>query len=210
MRNTIVLLIFTLFLFVACKPKGVTYSIKGTVFDASFNQSFADGKVQLFEKSVTGFAYKEVATVYTTSEGEFKITFPRNRVLDYKIVITKDDYFQGEFIILPNELIPNDDYQQTFSMYAHAWVKIHLQNVDEVNSYDDLIYKKLTGKEDCVACCPNGETQHFYGANDTTFYCMAEGGKPFSYYYELSNTAFMGNEQVIAVPLDTVTLETLY
>lgn len=209
--NNILFVLLGVFILSSCKPKGVEYTINGTVNDASFNEAAKLVKVFLYERATTGFTYSLIEETTTDAIGNFSFTFPRKRALDYKIVLQKEEYFDNEMILTINDLKPNDAIQQNFSIYAHAWVKVRLKNESSANSYDDFIYKKITGNDDCEACCPNNEIQHFYGENvDTTFYCMVEGGQKFSYYYELSNSAFLGNEEVISIPLDTVSVETIY
>lgn len=203
-------LLFIALLLTSCKDKGVHYIIDGTILDKSFNKSLADVKVQLLAKKSDSFTFSKIDETQSDSEGKFIFKFPRERVIEYKIVIDKEQYFNEEYTILPSDLKVNQTFLREFPIYAFSWVKIHLKNTGNVDSFDDFIYKKLDGKEDCEDCCPSEEEKHYTGANDVTFYCMTEGGKKFSYYYELKNTGFLGNKEIITIPLDTVLLETEY
>lgn len=194
----------------SCKPKEISYQINGLLEDVSFQKPLSGATVKLYEKSANNFDFKEVTSVTSDEKGEFVITFPRNRVIEYRIVLSKDNYFESAYSILPSELKPNDAVAREFSLSAWSWVKIHLQNTGEANDTDHFVYKKLEGKSDCEFCCPNGEEHHLYGVIDTTFYCMAEGRSKFSYFYQLQGTSFLGNKEIMTVPMDTVTLETVY
>jgi len=211
MKNTTLFLSLLIFIIFSCKKDGnLQFAINGIVTDESFNTGLAGATVIVYEKPIANFNYQEIGRVTTDSDGKYSLSFPRNRVENYKVVIQKDRYFDKEYQILYSALDPQKSIEYNFGTTAYSWVRIHLKNVDEVNDYDDFIYKKTQGKTDCAACCPTGEELHFYGAIDTVFYCMTDGNKPFAYFYELGNTALIGTMQQNTVAFDTITLETEY
>lgn len=210
MLKNIFILLFTVTLIVACKKdKNLTFSINGTVFDESFNKGLADATIIVYEKPIGSFDLKEIGRTKSDGSGHYALDFTRNRVESYVVKIQKDFYFDKSYSILFNTLDPKKSIEYNFETTAYSWVKIHLKNSDEVNSYDDFIYRKTKGKVDCPDCCPSEEF-HFYGALDTTFYCLSDGNKPFAYYYELSNTTNLGVKEQNTIPFDTITLTTLY
>ena len=210
MFKTIFILLFSTILILGCKKdKDLTFSINGTVLDESFNNGLANATVIIFEKPVASFDLKEIGRVQTDGDGKYSLKFPRNRVESYVVKIQKDFYFDKTYTILFNDLDPKKSIEYNFGTTAYSWVKIHLKNVNEVNAYDDFIYKKTKGKVDCADCCP-AEELHFYGALDTTFYCISDDNKPFAYYYELRNTTNLGVKEQNTVPFDTITLTTTY
>lgn len=209
MRNLFFLLMIILVLS-SCKKKDAnSYIIEGVVNDESLNGVLANASITLLERKAGDFNYVELTSTTSDSEGKYKLSFQRNRVTDYKVVLKKDKYLSRESLILPQNLTLGKSNEFNWSMAAISWVKIHLQNVDTVNNYDEFIYQKIDGSTDCEGCCPNIEL-HFYGALDTTFFCVAEGNRSFSYYYELRNSTTLGNEQKITIPFDTISFETTY
>lgn len=192
------------------KNSALTFAIHGTVTDESFNKGLESATVIIYEKPVTSTDYKEIGRTTTDASGNYTLTFPRNRVEGYRVLIQKDYYFDKEYTVAFADLNPKKSIEYNFGTTAYSWVKIHLQNIDEVNSYDDFIYKKTQGRTDCMECCPTGVEQHFYGALDTVFYCITDGNKPFAYFYQLGNTSTLGTNQQNTVAFDTITLTTSY
>jgi hypothetical protein len=210
LKNGFFILVLMLAFSSCKKDKTLYFSIHGVVTDESFNKGMDNATVIVYEKAIASYDYTEVGRIKTDSDGKYELKFPRNRVEGYRVTIQKDFYFDKSYTIDFASLDPKKSIEYNFGTTAYSWVKIHLQNSGDVNSYDDFIYKKTQGHTDCAACCPTGVETHFYGALDTTFYCLTDGNKPFAYFYQLGNTSTIGTNQQTTIPFDTIVLTTTY
>lgn len=211
MAKSLFFLFIIVFSFSSCKKdKNLNFSIHGTATDESFSKALDNATIIIYEKPIASIDYKEIGRTQTDSEGKYSLKFPRNRVENYRVIVQKDNYFEKEYTVLFASLDPKKSIEFNFETTAYSWVRIHLTNIEDVNDYDDFIYKKTIGKTDCFTCCPSDVEQHFYGALDTVFYCTTDGNKPFAYFYQVGNTTTIGTNQQNTVAFDTITLTTTY
>ena len=80
-------------------------------------------------------------------------------------------------------------------------MKIKLLNNNPIPS-DHLRFIKQQGKENCLECCPTSE-QNYYGAIDTSIYCINDANTNYSIYYWLVGTSTQNLLSVNTTIFDT-------
>jgi len=197
------------FVFAGCKKESSgQFSVHGFVTDESLNQPLVNATIYVQEKALGKFEYETIASTKTDANGKYSISFSRDKVENYQLVVQKDNYFDSKQVILFQDLDPKTSKEYNLSTTSYSWVRVHLLNVDPVLT-DHLLYQKTKGRTGCIDCCENDE-KDFIGELDTTFNCLTDGGKPYAFYYEVNNSQMIGTKDTVTTPLDTVTLELKY
>jgi hypothetical protein len=112
----------------------------------------------------------------------------------------RDRYYSELSIKNPNEV--------NLSTKAMSWAKIHFKN-NNPSAIDHFRYIKQEGLTACLSCCPS-TAQDFYGALDTTFYCLNNGNTNYSLFYWELNTPNNGLKTTYTTAFDTSLIEVIY
>jgi|688.fasta_scaffold67549_4 hypothetical protein len=196
------LVYLSLLIFLASCEKGAgEFILKGTVTDASYQTNLIGATVKLYKVPIATTQEVLVGTVTIGSNGTYEFTFPREKMERYTIHITKENYFKIEEDIFYSSLTLSADNIRNYSTKAESWVAIHLTNLNPQVT-DHLQYIKQDGLQGCATCCPNTE-QNYFGALDTTIYCINNGNEVYSLYYWVYNTTNQGLLTTVTVPFDT-------
>lgn len=202
MKNRMIVILM-LFALGACKKKDITYTVEGTITDATFGQPLAGATVSLYEVPAGGATPTDlVATVVTGSDGRYSFEIKRDKIESYQIDISKNLYFGTSKSFHADDLSTKETNTFTHSVTAMSWVKLRFVNTD---ADQDLKYIRQEGKTGCAECCTETE-QFFYGITDTSVYCINDGNTTYGYYYWVLNTANNGPMSVTTIPFDTVEL----
>jgi len=201
MRQFIPVVLLAILLFSCSKKKG-EFTIKGAVTDGTFGQSLTGAAVKLYQIPAGSTDEKLVGSVMTDAQGNYSFSFPREKMEKYRVVITKDLYFSREEIVYFSELSLDQDYIRNSSTTAMAWAKLTFHNLNASPS-DHFQYIKQNGKANCPECCPT-TYQDYYGALDTSIYCINDGNTNYSYMYWVLGTSVTGTQTVFTTAFDTV------
>jgi hypothetical protein len=186
---------------IGCEKGTGEFVIKGTVTDNTFNQVLEGATASLYKVPIGTSDELLVKSVVLSSNGTYEFVVPREKMERYTIHITKENYFKIEEDIFYSSLTLSADNIRNYSTKAESWVAIHLTNLNPQIT-DHLQYIKQEGLQGCATCCPNTE-QNYYGALDTTIYCINNGNEVYSLYYWLYNTTNQGLLSTVTVPFDT-------
>ena len=199
MRYIYLALIISVSLF-SCKKKGkADFTLRGTITNSTYSIPMEDAEVKLYEKIAGSSSYSHVGTSSTDGNGSYSFTFPRNSVESYKLIITKNLYFEINQLISFSDLSIDNDNVRDFSTTAMSWVELRFVNQDPLPN-DILKYTQTEGKTGCEVCCPSGENI-LSGATDTAIYCINDGNTTYRYSYLLGATT--GTEFAITTAFDT-------
>jgi hypothetical protein len=120
----------------------------------------------------------------------------------YILVVTKPNYFEINETVLFSSLSITEDNIRNIGTTAMSWARLIFLNQSPLAS-DKFRYIKQEGKVDCMECCPATQ-QEFYGALDTTIYCVNDGNTNYSYYYWVLGTNNQGLKSAFTPAFDTV------
>ncbi len=205
MRVILIILSFAL-LYSSCKKKGkADFTLRGTITDTSLATSLGGATIQLFAIEAGTTQDQLIGTTSTSSDGTYSFIFKRDNVLSYKLKIQKQNYFSINSSINFSDMTIESDNIRNYSTTAKSWVALRFVNVAPANSSDNLRYRRIVGKSDCLECCSPLE-QSIIGAVDTTVYCINDGNSTYKVTYSLLGTSLIGDQSVITSPFDTTEL----
>lgn len=199
MKYLFVLLILIIGL--SCKKKKAEFVLKGVVTDLTFNQKHNGAAIKLYQVPVGSTSEILIGSAVISSDGAYSFTFERDKMEKYVIRVFKSGYFDIESEVFFSDLSVSDDNVRDLSTTAKSWVKLTFHNLNPLPG-DDFKYIKQSGKEGCAECCPETE-QQYYGALDTSIYCINDGNTYYSYLYWVAGTTNQGLKSTITVPFDT-------
>ena len=196
-------LIFCVFcFFTSCKKGKGEFTVKGKISDQTFGGYLVGATIQLYQVPV-GSTFEELISSGTVaSDGSYSFTFERSKIEKYILRISKSNYFDLEETIFFSSLSLENENIRNYGTTAKTWIKIRFQNQNPLSS-DELSYSKQQGKSDCEECCSEGQ-QSFYGAIDTTFYCINDANELYSFFYGVTGTTVSQIVENVTVPFDTV------
>jgi hypothetical protein len=203
------LLVVSAFIFfISCKKGTSTFTIQGTVTDATFQKGLNGGTLSLYQVPVSTSNQELIGTVQLGQNGAYSFTFPRGKMDKYLVKITKDNYFNQEETILFSSLTVEKDNIRNYSTTAKSWVRLKFLNQDPADT-DELVYTKQQGKTNCPACCPSSQ-QTLLGIVDTSIYCINDGNSVYSIYYSVLGTSNSGILSTATLPFDTTEIYLAY
>jgi hypothetical protein len=202
MKLRIVFLIsITILFFAGCKKGAGTFTLKGTISDETFNTGLSGATIELYKVPVASNNEILVESKTLGNDGAYQFTFPREQVEKYVIRVNKSLYFPIESLVYYSSLNVGSDNVRNYSTSAKSWVELRILN-NAPSPLDHLRYIKQQGLATCPECCPTTE-QNFYGALDTSIYCINKGNSIYSIYYWVIGTNIQNMLETTTTPFDT-------
>lgn len=204
----LVFIILFLSIFVSCKKGKADFILKGTVSDNTFSTYHSGATIKLYQVPVASTQEILIATSVIGEDGTYSFTFPREKMEKYIVKIIKTNYFDIEKTVYFSELVVGEDNIRNYATTSKSWVGLRFINQNPIPN-DQLKYIKQEGKENCSECCSDTE-QNYYGAIDTTIYCVNDGNTNYSYYYWIIGSTNQGLKVAYTIPFDTVEIVLVY
>ena len=153
---------FILFSVFRCKKNKDTIHIRGSVYDPNLKVNVSGARVILQSSAVQAgiynSSYQDIGTANSDASGRFSFDIAVVRVLGYKIIINKNNYFYSETDINATAWSGGNTYYPVYDIYPQAYVKMHIQNVKPYDT-QDIIYYSVTSinnqqvSNNCSGCC---------------------------------------------------------
>jgi hypothetical protein len=206
--NKLIYILIMLCISTSCKKTAGTFEIQGKIINELNALGLEDCKVYLYSYPVG--TNEELLTDSTISnqDGSYSFQFERAQIEKYKITFTKEGYFAGEKTVFFSELTLEEINILNFETNGKSWAGIRILNQNP-QAGDHFRYIKQEGKTDCEACCPE-EEQNFFGALDTTIYCINNANEPYSILYWVIGTPILDIASVNTTMADTTLIEITY
>jgi hypothetical protein len=208
MKLQLIVICSIIFLFLGCKKGAGTFTIKGIITDETFNTGLNGATVELYKVPVASNNKIFVEAKTLGSDGSYQFSFPREQVEKYIIQVNKNLYFPIESSVYYSSLDIEIDNIRNYGTKAKSWVELRFVNTSPLSS-DHLRFIKQQGLAGCEECCPITE-QNFYGALDTSIYCINEGNTVYSIYYWAIGTNNQGLLESNTIPFDTTQIYLTY
>ena len=196
------------YMLIGCEKGTGEFLIKGTVTDQTFNQGLQGATASIYKVPIGTSDELFVESVLLSSNGNYEYVVPREKMERYILRVSKDLYFPIEEDIYYSSLSIKDPNIFNLSTNAMAWAKIHFKNNNPAPS-DHFRYIKQEGLAACLSCCPI-TAQDYFGALDTTFYCLNNGNTNYSIFYWEMNTPNSGQKSTNTTAFDTTLIEVFY
>jgi hypothetical protein len=193
--------ILFILVFAACKKGKGDFTLKGVITDTTFSTTHAGAVVKLYQVPAGTTQEILIGTQTLGSDGAYSFTFPRDKMEKYIVKVTKNNYFSLNETVYFSELSLEEDNIANLSTTAKSWAKLRFINSNPQPG-DILTFIKQEGKANCSECCTTSETI-FYGALDTTIYCINDGNRIYSYFYTVSGTTNQGIKSATTSAFDT-------
>jgi hypothetical protein len=197
-----------LLLLFGCNKGAGTFTLEGVITDASFNQPLAGAEVSLYGIAAGNNQYAMIASAVTGADGKYSFTFDRTRTEKYTLYVKKNLYFEQEEEVYYSQLKLKETNIRNVSTTAKSWVEIKIFNNNAANN-DHLQFLRQQGKTGCSECCFSG-TNHLYGFQDTSIFCINDGNSLYSIEYAVFGTSNTGILGVTTTPFDTTVLNLTY
>ena len=207
-RLLILSLSLVLLLLFGCNKGAGTFTLEGVITDASFNQPLAGAEVSLYGIAAGNNQYAMIASAVTGADGKYSFTFDRTRTEKYTLYVKKNLYFEQEEEVYYSQLKLKETNIRNISTTAKSWVEIKIFNNNAANN-DHLQFLRQQGKTGCSECCFSG-TNHLYGFQDTSIFCINDGNSLYSIEYAVFGTSNTGILGVTTTPFDTTVLNLTY
>lgn len=208
MKSRLLIILFIAVFSFGCKKGAGTFTIKGIITDETFNTGLSGATIELYKVPVASNNEILVESRTLENDGSYSFTFPREQIEKYIIRVNKNLYFPIQSLIYYSSLDVGKENIRNYGTSAKAWVEIRLLN-NSPNASDHLIYTKQQGLDGCAECCPISE-QNYYGATDTSIYCINKGNTVYSILYQVFGTNNTGIKEAFTIPFDTTQIYLAY
>tara|TARA_B100001758_G_scaffold132799_1_gene114312 strand:+ start:207 stop:842 length:636 start_codon:yes stop_codon:yes gene_type:complete len=184
-----------------CSKGTAMFTISGNISDATLGGGLENGSISIYKVPVGSSEKILIESKIIEANGGYSFSFPREAMEKYIIEVTKENYFDINKDISFSSLSSSNENFRDYNTTAKSWVKIKLLN-NNPSSSDHLRFIKQQGKENCLECCPISE-QNYYGAIDTSIYCINDANTNYSIYYWLVGTSTQNLLSVNTTIFDT-------
>lgn len=154
----IFLLCLILVTFFSCKKKDADkMTISGQIRDPFQNIAVQGVTVDLFVKKIESGVYSSgyslIQSSNTGNSGDFSFSFDAVIASSYKLSLRKAGYFNSEQEINPNKVTKGNNYNQQYSFYSEAFLKLHIINNTPSSSSDQITFRITKGYLNAYECC---------------------------------------------------------
>jgi hypothetical protein len=196
----------------SCKKEPIQYVFEGTVTESVSNSALGGVDVtvsqRVYDGNVASSFFNTAGSSTTASAGTYHINFDREKVVEFKIELTKDGYFEQEEIIVSGDIVPEDPNIYDYTMEPKSWIRFNLMNFGGLTT-DDFTMIHFNFREACDGCTTNGYF-HYYGQVDSTFTFTTTGGVYTRYSYLNPGATMYNHDSVYTTPFDTVDVNINY
>jgi hypothetical protein len=203
-------IILTSFLVVSCKKKSLNFTISAYINDESFNKAISNFNLTITQVNVDGSLGKDlIKQEIITNNGNFEVTFKRDKALKYILRIEKENYFEFKEEINFSDLSTEIPLLKYYKLLAKSWIKFRIKNVFPVNNSDVYTLYFDEAKFECEECC-NYQKLLFNGNIDSTIVCPFGGNITYRFPYIISSPLKQDKFEVKTVAFDTVSVDCFY
>ena len=200
----------TLFILIglsSCKKGEITYDFDGRITETVNGGPLEGVNVEvrqvLFSSSVANYNYQLAGSSTSDANGDWSVSFKRERVTDFRIHMAKEGYFDVIYEFPSGEVTVEEVNSYTTAMDTEAWVKLDIENVGPLAG-DEMVMTLINFREGCEGCGTNGYYE-FGEIVDTVMLFKTTGGRYARFQFDDKGTASLVEDSVMTVPSDTVT-----
>ncbi len=215
MKQLAVFLLIVLFIS-SCKKKEEEYILIGTVINPELNHPVGQAFITLWGTKVSSGVVQnqleKLGSTYSSADGKFEFRFKKELYSNIKLTLIKENYFEQEHNINPQNLNPGKEYSIQVAMHITSWLKTIIKNVSPQYTSDQLYYRLSLPYQGCNSCCPVQPLTFNGIATDTTWICPVYGGAFVSilWIYSTNQGSTPHNDTLYIPANDTVVHYILY
>lgn len=211
MRNLIFAL-SALIIFNSCNKDPIQYSFEGKITESVGGSNLAGVTITIyqipFNSSVTSNNFELAASTITDSEGNYAMSFEREKVTEFKINLMKEGYYKRDINISSGDISSENTNILNYEMEPESWISFKIKNLFPADASDNLNLLLLNYREGCEQCA-TGDYYSFEGITDTTVVFSSTAGQYFNFTY-IEVGASSASDSLFMTPYDTVNYEINY
>ena len=188
----------------SCSRGVATFSLSGTITDATFSQGHSGAVLKLSKVMITTGEEILMETKSLGSDGKYEFKFPREKVEKYILRVTKPLYFDIEQDVQFSSLSVSSDNVRNYTTKAKSWVELRFVNTSVLPT-DHFRFIKFQGLENCTECCTADQVDLYADAYYSRT-CINEALSTYSIYYQVIGTTNQNVVEVVTQPFDTTLL----
>jgi hypothetical protein len=188
----------------SCSRGVASFTLSGTITDATFSQGHAGAVLTLSKVMITTGEEILMETKTLGADGKYEFKFPREKVEKYIVRVSKPLYFDVEEEVQFSSLTVGTSNVRNYSTKAKSWVELRFVN-SSVQPTDHFRYIKFQGLENCAECC-TAEQVDLYADAYYSRTCINEALSVYSIYYQVMGTTTQNVVEVVSQPFDTALL----
>jgi hypothetical protein len=188
----------------SCSRGVASFTLSGTITDATFSQGHAGAVLTLSKVIITTGEEILMETKTLGADGKYEFKFPREKVEKYIVRVSKPLYFDVEEEVQFSSLTVGTSNVRNYSTKAKSWVELRFVN-SSVQPTDHFRYIKFQGLENCAECC-TAEQVDLYADAYYSRTCINEALSVYSIYYQVMGTTTQNVVEVVSQPFDTALL----
>ena len=193
-------------MFVSSKKYPIQYTLEGKITESVNGGNLAGTTVTIyqipFNSSVTSNNFELAGTANTDAEGDYAMTFDRDKVTEFKLNLRKEGYYKQDISINSSEISSENVNVLNYEMEPESWIKFQLKNEIPNSTSDDLNILLPNYREGCEGCATS-DFYSFDGIVDTSIIFSSTGGQYFNFTYIEVGAASM-SDSVFMTPFDTL------
>lgn len=194
-----------LILISSCGKNEEFITFKGTVSDGNNGKALAGAKIILqsskIQSGVYNPSYSAAASTTTDASGAFSIDILIEKVAGYRVLVSKEDYFEIEEDITTADFEASQNYEGSWSIYPKASIALSVKNTSPQGMDDQIKYRYKNIESQCNSCC-NNETKTGTGPDfSESTECDVRGDKwiYISWVVTKSGTQHIYEDSIFAV-----------
>lgn len=173
--NKFLIVLFFAMIAISCKKKDLNFNIEGVITDAAFQTPCSAGKVKLF-KVAAGTSQEVFIAEQELTNGEYSLTFARDRSEKYVLYFERENYFEEELTVFFKDLSVEEPYLLNFNVDARSYMTWVVTDVFPQSNQATCTIVKLNGRASGTETCPNGSYDFFGGGSvSDTLRCAVRG-----------------------------------
>jgi hypothetical protein len=205
---------FSLILMLAfsCKKDPIQYVFEGKITESVDGAALTGVSIKIDQKLIKNGTTSENFTIATNTStnasGDYKVSFNREMVSEFRLKFEKDNYFPIEYISSSSNYTTDGANVVNEALDPMAWVSFDLLN-EFGDETDHLKLITQTFRENCEGCTEN-TTYNIYGTLDSTITFPTTGGTYARFVYINVTTGFSLIDSVYATPFETIVYPIVY
>lgn len=200
-------------LFSCNKGNDIEYSFGGMVVDEVQGIALNDANVDYyqipFSSTLSTNNYQLAGHTTTDAGGIYQLSFPREKATQFKLKISKDNYFDHEEEFISEDI--SSEGQNIFgaTLDPKSWVTFDITNAPPAAQSDEFKLVLYNYRESCDGCA-TADYNYLNGIVDTVFTFTSNAGEYFKFMVINVTTGQSSLDSVYMTPFDTATYQLDY
>ena len=186
MRYLNIIIVILMLFISSCEDNERIITIEGKVIDPNQDIELTNTEIDVYTKDASNgtvsYVFEHYKTIYSDTEGKFKIEIPFTYTLAYKLEFENSMYF-GNTLEIQSEDIENDNYYEIVNMFPESYLNIHIENEFSYDENDKITYHIIDWNTSCDGCCPPGFHEYIGDDINETISCKVIGEIEYTIEY---------------------------